>query len=220
MAGAGGSPPSLYLLSLCLFLSDLNLRRDTCCSGKFHGVLGGAVSRRKAEVGEISDAPLTATARGSVGDLLHHGSTVWCDGVPNGGVMQRLVKMVLVLGSRGRRVAGFCFNGGVYRRTNSAVGTRWSFTSQRRRLWSRSASPHVRQARLSVRVLSRFMAKERILYLTAMGFFLDLRRQEVKRRFLSGRGRNSFHCGEKYTDELDWVIKDPFQFRLRVPRRY
>lgn len=38
-------------------------------------------------------------------------------------------------------------------------------------------SMHVRQARLSVRVLSGFMAKERILNLTAMGFFLNLRRQ-------------------------------------------
>ncbi|KAF3547235.1 hypothetical protein DY000_02008559 [Brassica cretica] len=71
---------------------------ETCVvKGETHGVLGGA----------ISGAPLTATACGSVGDLLHLGSTVRCDGDPNGGVMRRLVKVVLVLGSRGKRVGGF-----------------------------------------------------------------------------------------------------------------
>ncbi|KAF2613898.1 hypothetical protein F2Q70_00012132 [Brassica cretica] len=78
-----------------------------------------------------------AAARGSVGSLLYPGSMVCCDGVSIGGVVRWLVKMALVLGSRGRHIVGFCSAGGVYRRMRSAEGTRHGL---------------VVKARLSVRV--------------------------------------------------------------------
>ncbi|KAF3533526.1 hypothetical protein DY000_02040280 [Brassica cretica] len=74
--------------------------------------------------------------------------------------MRRPVKMVLVLGSRGRRVGGFVspeeFTGG-------------------RTLQYWSGHRMLVKTRISVRVLSRFMAKERILNIDGDGFSPDLR---------------------------------------------
>ncbi|KAL0701826.1 hypothetical protein Bca4012_057948 [Brassica carinata] len=74
----------------------------------------------------ISGDLFTVAAHGSVGALLRSESTLPCDGVPNGGVVNRRWKMFLTSGSRGKACHRCLIlpdlSTGVM---NSVVGTWW-----------------------------------------------------------------------------------------------
>lgn len=103
----------------------MRLERSFSEGGRLLGSRGAA---RSIFLFQIYGALFTTGARGSVGDLLYHGSIVWSDGEISGGVVPRLVEEGLVLGSRGQRVVG--------------IVSRRSLPERRSLQWVRGDSPY------------------------------------------------------------------------------